>query len=53
MLHQQHLLGLVFDRQRDALAVIRAELQRAQDQHIERALEQCGAGGVFSGEHLT
>ncbi len=40
MIDQQRVLGLLHDRAGNALAVLRAEHQRAQDQQIERALQQ-------------
>ncbi len=40
MIDQQRILGLLHDRAGDALTVLRAEHQRAQDQQIQRALQQ-------------
>jgi hypothetical protein len=51
----QHVVRLQLDRPRDALAVLRAMQQRAQDQQIERALQVCAmlAVGAFSYRHST
>ncbi len=41
--HLQRFLRRIADRQTDAMAVLRAPLQRAQDHHVERALQQLDA----------
>ena len=43
----------VLDGAGDALSVFRAEDQRAQDEHVERALHQDEAVAFVSGRHLT
>ena len=48
MIDQQRLVGLRFDRPRNPLPVLRAEHQRAQDQQIERPLQQGDALAVFT-----
>src|SRR5262249_27092061 len=52
---QQLAAGRRLDRVRDALAGLRAEEQRAEDEHVERALQQRDlvAVGRASGFHLT
>ena len=53
MIHEQLVLGGLLDRARDPLAVLRAEDERAEDQHVERALHEHQAVAIFSGRHLT
>jgi len=48
MLHQQNIFGLLLYRARDTLAVLLAKDQGAEDQKLQRALEQRN-----SGRHLT
>src|SRR6266568_6681405 len=50
---QQLLVGRLLDRPRDALAVLRAENERAQDQQVERALQEFQPFCFFSGRHMT
>src|SRR6185369_4795338 len=42
-LHLQEVVGLLADGLADAVAVTGAPLQRAEDEHVERALEQLEA----------
>jgi hypothetical protein len=55
MIDQQHIVGRLLDRAGDALAVLRPEHERAQDQDVERALQQrqLFRAGLASGFHLT
>ncbi len=48
MFHQQNILGLLLDGARDALPVLRAGSQRAENQQIQGALQQGD-----SGRHMT
>ena len=55
--YQQFLVGRLLDGARDALAVLRPEKERAQNEQVERALEEFEAvfGSLwrFLGRHLT
>ena len=53
VLDEQHVVGGLLDGPRDALAVLRAEHERAQDQEVQRALEQGHAVDVVTGRHST
>ena len=55
VLDEQHTVGLRLDGAGDALAVLRAEDQRAQDEQIERALQMGGVCrvGALSDRHST
>ena len=47
VVHEEGALRRVLDGERDAVAVVRAEGQRAQNQEVERPLQERGAGGFF------
>jgi hypothetical protein len=44
LLHLEKRLGPLLDRPRDGVSVCGAELQRLQDQHVERPLQKVSAG---------
>jgi hypothetical protein len=54
MIDQQRILRLLLNRARDALSVLRAEDERAEDEEIERALQDRDALLFrLSGRHTT
>lgn len=53
MFDEELLVRGMLDRARNALAVLRPKNQGAQDQQIQRALEEFEAVIGFSGRHLT
>ena len=57
MFYQQFLVGRLLDGARDALAVLRPEKERAQNEQVERALKEFeavfGSWWRFLGRHLT
>ena len=55
VIDDQDVVGLVLNRARDGLSVLRAEDERAQDQQVERALQVRGvlAVGPLSDRHST
>ncbi len=58
VIHDQRVLGLSLNGARDVLSVLRAEDERAQNEQIERSLEQrdplmVGRASVLSGRHPT
>ena len=48
LLHLQHIVGPELDGLDDRVAVRGSQQQRAQDQQIERALQQLDTGAVAS-----
>src|SRR5262245_8274608 len=53
MIHQQFVIRLHLNGARDALAVLLAEHQRAQNQKVQSSLEERDAVFFISGGHST
>src|SRR5271165_3339854 len=53
VIHQQLVRRGFLNGPRDALTVLPSEDQGAQDQQVQRALQERQAVSVFSGSHLT
>src|SRR5258707_216187 len=51
LLHQEHVIRATLDRFRDGMAVRGSPSQRAQNQEVERALQEFDASRVASGRH--
>jgi hypothetical protein len=53
MFHEKFFVGGLLNGAGDALAVLRAEDEGAEDEQIESALQEVEAVFVFLGRHLT
>src|SRR5262249_61578252 len=53
VLDEEDVVGGLLDRARDPLAVLGPEHQGAEDEQVERALDEGQPLGVVSGRHLT
>src|SRR5260370_2399026 len=51
LLHLQHVLRSTLNMFCDLMAISGAEEERAQNEHIERALQECGLFDSVSGLH--